>query len=112
MKSFIKEVAARITGDNAEATAQKNYRKATSAIDVQVHTLKAKLVDQEAAVETATENLENAQFPTSLITDNSYYVSNIKSQYDNLEAKKEALEATKNSIAFFEGLLVKFDAEV
>jgi hypothetical protein len=110
-KSFLKEVIARVKGDQAEVVAQKNYRKATSAINSQLATLKAKEVDDEAAVDQAKENLDNAKFPTTLISDNKYYVGDIKKQFDALEQAKETLTATRDSIKYFESLLVEFDVE-
>lgn len=112
MKSFIKEVVARVAGDQAEVVAQKNYRKATSAVKSQIAALQAKEVDDEAAVEQANENLENAKFPVTPITDNKTYVSSIKRYQDNVDAAAQALEDTRSSIAYFQALLEDFDAEV
>jgi isopropylmalate/homocitrate/citramalate synthase len=112
IKSFIKEAVARIGGDTAQVTAQKNYRKATSAIKSQVAALQAKEVDEEAAVEQAQENLSNAKFPTTLLTDNKSYVSGIQYAQDALVRAQDALEATRASIKYFSGLLVSFDEEV
>lgn len=112
VKSFIKEVVARVAGDNAEVTAQKNYRKASSAIQSQIAALKAKEVDDEAALDTENENLENAKFPVTLITDNRSYTSNIKMCYDRVQQATKNLNDTRESIYFFENLLKQYDAEV
>ena len=56
--NFIKEVTARLKGDEAGVIAAKVERKALSAINGQLAALKAKLVDDETAVEDAEEALE------------------------------------------------------
>lgn len=112
MKSFLKEVIARVAGDEAEVVAQKNYRKATSAVKSQVAALQAKEVDDEAAVEQAQENLDNATYPTTPITDNKAYVAGIQRAYDALQKAEDELVATRDSIDFFSSLLEGFDKEV
>ncbi len=109
-KFFIKEVTARLKGDEAEVVAAKNARKAESAINGQLAALKAKLVDDESNVEDKQEALSNAKFPTTLITNNSYYVENVKRAYDALEEANDTLADTQNSILYFEQLLAEFDA--
>lgn len=112
MKSFIKEVVARVAGDQAEVVAQKNYRKATSAVKSQIAALQAKEVDDEASVDTANENLEIAKFPTLAITDNKSYISNIKYYQDAIDKANDTLASTRESIAYFEALLASYDKEV
>ena len=80
--NFIKEVTARLKGDEAGVIAAKVERKALSAINGQLAALKAKLVDDETAVEDAEEALNNAIFPTSVFTDNAMYVRNIQSRQE------------------------------
>ena len=103
--NFIKEVTARLKGDEAGVVAAKVERKALSAINGQLAALKAKLVDDETAVEDAEEALNNAIFPTSVFTDNAMYVRNIQSRQEYLDTAKATLDSTKETIAYFENLV-------
>lgn len=110
-KFFIKEVTARITGDEAGVIAAKNARKAESAIKGQIAALEAKLVDDESRVDDAAETLKTAKFPVNLIRDNQAYVGNIKDAQADLDVATETVEDTKFSIDYFKGLLEEFNAE-
>lgn len=101
---FFKEVLAQLTGDESQAVALKNARKGESAFNGQLAALEAKAVDDESAVEDATEAYTKAKFPKNLITDNKSYISNVKYAYENLERTKEVLADTKKSIEFFKKL--------
>lgn len=103
--NFIKEVTARLKGDEAGVIAAKVERKALSAINGQLAALKAKLVDDETAVEDAEEALNNAIFPTSVFTDNGMYVRNIQARQEHLDSAKATLDSTKETIAYFENLV-------
>ena len=103
--NFIKEVTARLKGDEAGVVAAKVERKALSAINGQLAALKAKLVDDETAVEDAEEALNNAIFPTYVFTDNAMYVRNIQSRQEYLDTAKATLDSTKETIAYFENLV-------
>jgi hypothetical protein len=105
VSNFIKEVTARLKGDEAGVVAAKVERKALSAINGQLAALKAKLVDDETAVEDAQEAFNVAVFPTTVFTDNRSYVSGIQRAQEVLDAKEAELESTKESIAYFEALL-------
>ena len=105
VSNFIKEVTARLKGDEAGVIAAKVERKALSAINGQLAALKAKQVDDETAVEDAQEALNNAIFPTAVFSDNRWYVTSIQNAQDRLESAQADLVATMESIAFFEGLL-------
>jgi hypothetical protein len=103
--SFVKEVVARLSGDNDEAVAQKVARKAMSALEGQVAALKSKIVDDEQALEDAQEALGNAIYPTTVFTDNKAYCKGIATAQAAVDAKQETLDETKASIAFFTKLL-------
>ena len=112
VKSFLKESLARLTGNTSEVIAQKNYRKATSSVDSQLAALNAKQVDDETNIENALESLNNAKYPTEVITDNKYYLDNIKQSYDYWAKATNILNNTKASIKFFTELKAEFNAEV
>ena len=105
VSNFIKEVTARLKGDEAGVIAAKVERKAISAINGQLASLKAKLVDDETAVEDAEEALNNAIFPTNVFIDNSHYVKTILARQEMLDSAVTSLESTKETIAYLENLL-------
>ena len=96
VSNFIKEVTARLKGDEAGVVAAKVERKAQSAINGQLAALRAKLVDDETAVEDAEEAFNTAVFPTNVFTDNRDYVTQIQSANTRLEEAKDQLEATRS----------------
>jgi predicted nucleic acid-binding Zn-ribbon protein len=101
---FIREVTALLKGDDAAATAAKNARKAVSAFDSQIAALRASLVDLENAKEDAEEALKVAKYPTALISNSQYYIRNIVTAQESLDAAVSALEDTQNSLSYFEKL--------
>lgn len=103
--SYLKELTARLKGDEAGKIAAQNERKANSAIKGQLAALNAKIVDDENTVEDKQEAYNNALYPTSKITDNQAYVRNLVNAKENLDGAKNSLESTKKSIAFFDALL-------
>ena len=105
VSNFIKEVTARLKGDEAGVIAAKVERKAISAINGQLASLKAKLVDDETAVEDAEEALSNAIYPTNVFIDNSHYVKTILARQEMLDSAVTSLESTKETIAYLENLL-------
>jgi hypothetical protein len=110
-KSFVREVTARLKGDEAGVVAAKNARKAESALKGQIAALEAKLVDDESTVEDRKEALQNAKFPTTPITDNQNYIQNIRRAQEGVDSAEETVADTKFSIEYFQGLLVEFDKE-
>lgn len=106
---FIKEVTARLTGDEKGVIAAKNARKAESAVNGQLAALKAKLVDDEGRREDKAEALNDAKYPKTLITDNQSYVGNIKRAQEAYESAVEEEATTNDSIDFFNALLVQFE---
>jgi len=105
---FVKEVVARIKGDDAEVLGAKIARKAISAVEGQIAALQARLVDAEDAVETAEEKLKDAMFPSSMIHDNKNYCDAIVRAQDTLQVKQTELESVQHSIEVFRGILDKF----
>lgn len=105
VNSFVKQVVARLAGDDNEVVAQKVARKAMSAMEGQVAALKAQLVDDEQRVEDAQERLDNAIYPTTMFSDNRAYCQSIANAQANLDAAKETLKETQDSIEFFKTLL-------
>jgi outer membrane protein TolC len=107
MTNFIKQVVARIQGDDAKVIAAKNERKAKAAFQQQIATLRAEEVEMENNVEEALEVYENALYPSTRIGDNVTYLSNIVNAKQRLDDAQADLEATKDSISFFEAEMKK-----
>ena len=105
VNSFVKQVVARLAGDDNEVVAQKVARKAMSAIEGQVAALKAQIVDDEQRVEDAQERLDNAIYPTEVFSDNRSYCQRIANAQADLDAAAEILASTQESIEFFTKLL-------
>lgn len=109
VKSFVNEVMARLKGDDDKVVAERNYRKANSAIKGQISGLDAKKVDAEVALEEAQDKLAAAKYPTKLINDNSNYVRNIVERQEAVDSAKEALENINESLSYFQGLYDEFN---
>lgn len=107
-KLFVKEVVARLKGDDAEVKASKIARKALTSVESQIAALRSKEVDLESAVEDKQEALKAAKYPTEQITDGQTYIRSIKNAQDSLDKSVEELEAVKESIEYFTGLLESF----
>lgn len=105
VNSFMKQVVARLKGDDNEVVAQKVARKAMSAMEGQIAALKAQVVDDEQRVEDAQEALDNAIYPTAVFSDNRAYCQRIADAQARLESAQETLKATQDSIDFFTALL-------
>lgn len=110
-KSFVKEVLARMKGDSVTATAEKNYRKATAAINGQIASLQSKLIQEESRVEEAQEALDNAKYPSEAITSDENYVKGIKDKQEAFNTAKENLDNVTESLKYYQDLLKGFDAE-
>lgn len=104
-KLFVKEVLARIQGNEAEALANKNGRKAINALQGQISSLNYKLIQDEEALENANERLDNAIYPTTSIEDQKSYCQGILNAQEAVDAAEANLKATKDSIAVFTGIL-------
>lgn len=105
---FVKEVVARIKGDDAEALANKIARKALSAVESQIAALNARQVDLENTVEDNQDKLKEAKFPTTMFSENASYIHTIKRAQDQLDASVADLEDVKESLKYFNELLKSF----
>lgn len=101
-----------MAGDEAGVISAKNSRKAESAIKGQLAALEAKLVDEESNVEDAQSALEDAIFPTKLISDNGAYNTSVRKAQEYLDETTKRLDDTKYSIEYNTKLLKKISEEV
>lgn len=100
-KSFVKEVIAILSGDNAEATGQKILRQADSAFKTQIASLTGDTIAFEDNVEEAKEALRLSRLNNGkLITDRSSYISNLLRAKNNVIDAEEALEAHVTKLDF------------
>lgn len=113
VKSYVKQFAAILTGDNAEATAQKALRASDSALRTQIASLTGDNIGLEDALEQAQENekmalLNNGKVPT----DRNQYVRSLLDARNAVIDAQEALEDHKEKIAYLQGKLEELSAEV
>lgn len=110
VKSFVKQVLAQLQGNEDQVVAEKNYRKATSAVKGQISSLESKQVDAEIALDEAKEALHSAKYPTKLIKDTSDYVRNVAKKQEAVDSAQEELESINESLKFFTKLNKEFDS--
>jgi hypothetical protein len=112
INSFIKQFVAILKGDDAEVTAQKNFRKAHAAIKTQISSKTADTVDLEDKLETAKENLRLAYLNNGKdITDRNEYVRNLFKAKNNLNEAEDTLDQHKADLLFLEDSLKAMEAE-
>jgi multidrug resistance efflux pump len=97
LNSFVKQFAAILKGDDAEAKAAKVWRQAESAFKVQIASLNGDLIRKEDTVTVAEENLEKA-----LVNNGNEIGDNRDGYIANLIAKKEALRQAVKQLAAHE----------
>lgn len=110
--NFVREVTARLKQDQDAVVVLKNQRKADSAINSQLAALESRVVDLEETVENKTEALNDAKYPTTLITDNKRYVDNIVRAKEVLDDAQTELASARESIVFFQQLQKENNEEV
>lgn len=74
--------------------------------------LKGKQVDQEESVKDAQDALNKAKFPPTKIAAGDSYLQGIRHAQERVDATQETLETTKESIAYWEGLLQEYSQSV
>jgi N-methylhydantoinase B/oxoprolinase/acetone carboxylase alpha subunit len=105
---FIKQVVSKLKGDGVEELAAKIARKALSAVDSQLASLRSREVDLENSLDDANELLETAKFPVTMITDSHFYIKGIQRAQEAKDKAEEDLTNVKESIVYFETLLASF----
>lgn len=109
LESFVKEVMARLKGDDDKVVAERNHRLANAAVKGQLSSLDGKLVEAEVSLEKANEELKAAKYPTTLISDSSSYIRNIDAKQQKADEALEELEDIQSSIEYFNGLYKEFN---
>ena len=90
VKSFVKQFAAMLTGDSAQVQAEKNYRRADSALRTHIANLEGKTIGLEDRLEAAEEHCSKA-----LVNEGNAIVENGRDAYvqnmiDAENARKKA----------------------
>jgi hypothetical protein len=102
-KSFVKEVVAILTGDNAEATAQKILRQADSAFKTQIASLTGDTIALEDKLEDTKESLRLARLNNGkVISDRNSYIRNLLDAKNAVTSAEEALEAHVAKLQFLQ----------
>src|SRR4051812_22831977 len=105
LELFAKEVFARLKGDDDQTKSVKIARQALAALEGQLASLRAQIVNDEIAVETAEEALKSSIYPDHLITNPQAYCEGIAQAQENLDLAKEEQEETEKAMKFFQELL-------
>ncbi len=103
IKSFVKQFAAIVVGDDATAQGEKTLRKASSAFNTHISIMEGESVSYEDKVTEAQENLEKARVNFGKTEfDRDQYIrvlveakSRLKQAEKNLESHIETLEFLK-----------------
>lgn len=101
LTSFVKQVVATIQGDDAEAKAQKIFRKADSAFRTQIAALEGETISLEDNVEAAKERLQAALTNNGNVElDRNSYIDDVLRAQNAIIEAEEALEEHLAKIAF------------
>jgi len=112
MNSFVKQFIAVIKGDDAEATAQKVWRQANSALTSQISSMKGDLIGKEDKVIEAKEALSLARVNNGKsISDRNKYIQDLTNAKNKLTEAEKELNNFNNLIKFLEDELSSLSKE-
>jgi chromosome segregation ATPase len=101
-----------VKGDSATVQAEKVFRQAQSALNVQINSLKGDTINFEDAITEAQEELAKAKVNNGLaITDRGSYVQVLLNKKNKLTTAEENLEGHKAKLSFLEETLKSLEAE-
>ena len=110
--SFVNQFLALVKGDSATVQAEKVFRQAQSALNVQINSLKGDTINFEDAITEAQEELAKAKVNNGLaITDRASYVQVLLNKKNKLTTAEENLEGHKAKLSFLEETLKSLEAE-
>lgn len=111
LNSFVMQFLAALTGKTDEATAQNQFRKASSNINAQIHVKRGETVNLELALEAAKEQQALARVNNGKdITDGNRYVAGLIAARNNVVYAEDALAQHVSDIAFLEAELAAIEA--
>lgn len=101
VNSFIKQFIATVQGDSATVLAEKNYRRATSAIKAQIAVAEAELVNLEEKVSNAQEALMSSYVNEGKeITSGEIYVQNLINKNNDVTVTENSLKKHQAKMEF------------
>jgi uncharacterized protein (DUF111 family) len=98
---FLKQVVARIKGDDAKTKAVRITRKCLSAIKAQIASLESEAENAKIRLEDAEERMKGAIYPDQLFEDSVDYLQSIANAHDEVEKARQRWDAIQQSIRFF-----------
>lgn len=102
--NYAKTLLAMLKGDETEALALHNERRAKSAIKRQISSLEDRQTSLEEVLENAEIKLKEAKYPITKLDESSSYCTNVIKYNKLVEEAKDNLSDCKASIAYFEDL--------
>ncbi len=115
VKSFVKQFAAVIAGDDATAQGEKTLRAADSALKTQIASLKGDTIAFEDSISDAIEASNSALLNKGAVLTSAargQYVQNLLNAENALTTAKENHEGHLAKIAFLEKKLEQLNEEV
>lgn len=113
MKSFVKQFVAVVTGDSAEAQAQKALRQADNSLKSHISALNFETMAFEETLEKAQEAEVLATINGGkLIDSKERYVRSLLDAKNTVTLAEEALKTHKDKIAFLQSKLDDLSKEV
>ncbi len=110
---MVQLIVAKISGDDAKATALKIQGKAISLLKAQIAIKESETFSLNDKVESAAEALNNARINNGeVITNSDAYIRNLFTAEANLSNAEEALEKHQADIDFLNGELAVMQEEV
>lgn len=109
MSKFTTTVASKIKGASPDVAAAQQEKKAKAALTSQIAQLESKKVDDEMKVSDAQDALEAARYPVN-ISNSSTYLNSILSAQSSLDAAKDVLTRTSDTIAYWKAELAEISA--
>lgn len=104
---FVQQTVNRMKESSDQNIAERNEKKAAAAFKSQIAQQEGKLVDLEMGVSDAQQAMENAFYPTTMITSAESYLQGIKEAKRNLDNAEAALSNAKESIEFMKNALAE-----
>jgi hypothetical protein len=110
--SFVNQFLALVKGDSATVQAEKVFRQAQSALNVQISSLTGDTINFEDSLQEAQESLKKAMVNNGQsISDRAKYVSLLLECKNRVTAAEEDLESHKAKLAFLKDSLAALEAE-
>jgi hypothetical protein len=98
---FLKQVVARIKGDDAKTRAVRITRKCLSAIKAQIASLESEAENAKIRLEDTEEKRKGVIYPDQLFENSVDYLQSIAKAHDEVEKARQRWEAIQQSIRFF-----------